>query len=117
MRWLLVLVACAGCKRSADAPPPPDPGVPVMPAGEVKRDQDACKAYVDKVCACAETTPAMQTPCAKARAFPDAMQVSLEIAAAPDTKRRDVLQAHESVRNIAKKCIEETAKLPAAGCP
>ena len=88
-----------------------------MPASEVKRGQDACKAYVDKVCACAETTPAMRQPCALARALPDAMQVGLDIASSAESTRRDVLQAHASVRNIAKKCIEEIAKLPATGCP
>ena len=117
MKWFLIFLACAGCKPSSDAPAGSGSAVPAMPASEVKRDQDACKAYVDRVCACAETTPAMKQPCAKARAFPDAMQVSLEIAATPDSTRRDVRQAYDSVRNIARKCIEETARLPAAGCP
>jgi hypothetical protein len=88
-----------------------------MPASEVKRDQDACKAYVDKVCACAETNPAMKEPCTRARALPDAMQVGLDVATNAESTRRDVVQTHDSVRKIAKKCIEEIAKLPAAGCP
>ena len=89
----------------------------MMPASESKRGQDACKAYVDKVCACAETTPAMKEPCALARALPDAMQVGLDVAANPESSRRDALQAQASVRKIVKACIEETAKLPATGCP
>jgi hypothetical protein len=119
MRWLLILLACAGCKRQADAPAPVErgPAIPVMQASEIKRGQDACKAYVDKVCACAETTPAMKQPCGLARALPEAIQVSLDVAATADSSRRDVLQAHDSVRKIVKECIEETAKLPAAGCP
>jgi hypothetical protein len=147
VRWLAIWIACAACNQSSDTPTPPsrprvidprgpasepgpprvidprgpasEPGreVPVMPASEVKRGQDACKAYVDKVCACAETTPAMWQPCALARALPDALQVGLDVASSPESTRRDVLQAHDSVRKIAKKCIEETAKLPAAGCP
>jgi hypothetical protein len=88
-----------------------------MPASEVKRGQDACKAYVDKVCACARTVPAMVEPCALARALPDAIQPELDVAASPDSTRRDVLQLSDSVRKIVKECIEETAKLPAAGCP
>lgn len=116
MKWLLIWAACVGCKQPSDAPAPSGP-VPVMSASEVKRDQDACKAYVEKVCACAETNPAMKQPCDRARAFPDAMQVALDVAVTADSTRRDVLQAHESVRTIAKKCIEETAKLPAASCP
>jgi hypothetical protein len=88
-----------------------------MPATEVKRGQDACRAYVEKVCACAETVPAMKQPCALAHALPDAIQVGLDVAATPDSSRRDVLQAHDSVRKVVNECIEEIAKLPAAGCP
>jgi hypothetical protein len=120
MRWLLILVACAGCKKSSDAPPSPGsdgPPVPTMSATEVKRGQDACKAYVDKVCACADTVPAMKQPCALAHALPDAIQVGLDVAANPESTRRDVLQVHDSVRKIVKKCIEDIAKLTAAGCP
>jgi len=88
-----------------------------MPASEVKRGQDACKAYVDKVCACAETTPALKQPCLLACVLPDALQVSLDVAANPESARLDALQANDSVRKIVKRCIEETARLPSAGCP
>jgi len=88
-----------------------------MPASEVKRARDACQAYVDKVCACAETVPAMKQPCRLSRALPDAIQVNLEVGASDDTTRRDALQTQDSVRKIVKECIEELAKLPAAGCP
>ena len=120
MRWLLILVACVGCKQSSDRPPSPGsngPAVPVMPASEVRRGQDACNAYVDKACACAETVPAMKQPCALAHALPDAIQVGLGVAANPESSRRDVVSAHDSVRKVVKECIEEIAKLPAAGCP
>jgi tRNA U34 5-methylaminomethyl-2-thiouridine-forming methyltransferase MnmC len=88
-----------------------------MPASEIKRGRDACKAYVDKVCACAETVPAMKQQCALAHALPDAIQVGLDVAESSDSTRRDVLQVHDSVRKIVKQCIEDTARLPAAGCP
>jgi hypothetical protein len=118
-RALVVAAAClalagAACKKQQ---PPPPADRPTMAATEIKRDQDACKTYVDKVCACAQGAPAMQQPCALARALPDAIQVSLDVAANPESSRLDVLQALDSVRKIAKECIEETAKLPAAGCP
>jgi hypothetical protein len=120
MRWLVALAICAacagctGCHDRAEAPPPPNP---TMPATEIKRALDACKAYVDKVCGCAKTVAAMQAACELARAYPDAIQVELDVAASPDSSRRDVRQTHGGVRNIAKTCIEESAKLPAAGCP
>ncbi|HET7502179.1 MAG TPA: hypothetical protein VFK02_14275 [Kofleriaceae bacterium] len=103
----------AGPVGSASPTSPP----PVMPASEVKRSQDACKAYVDKVCACADTQPAMKQPCQLARSLPDAMQVALDVAANPESSRRDVVQAHDSVRKIAKECIEQIARLPGTGCP
>ena len=119
MRWLVVLalVASVGCKQQADAPPAPAAALPVMAASEAKRGQDACKAYVEKVCACSETNAAMKQPCGLARALPEAIEVSLSVAGNPESTRRDVLQANDSVRKIVKECIEETAKLSGAGCP
>jgi hypothetical protein len=111
---LALLALCPGCRDRAEAPPAP---APAMPATEIRRALDACKAYVDKVCHCAQTVPAMQQPCELARAYPDAIQVELDVAASPDSTRRDVRQTHGGVRNIVKTCIEESAKLPAAGCP
>jgi hypothetical protein len=116
MKWLVILALCAGCKKQPEAPPP-RPDRPTLPASEVKRAHEACQTYVDKVCACAKTVAAMTEPCALARALPEAIQVALDVAATPDSTRRDVLQAHDSVRNVAKECIEKTAALPAAGCP
>jgi hypothetical protein len=114
---LLALLALgAACKTQADPPPPPPPN-PSMSAVEARRAKDACQTYVARVCACAETVPAMKQPCSLARALPDAVQVDLEVSAAGDTARRDALQTLDSVRKIAKECIEQTARLPAAGCP
>jgi hypothetical protein len=87
-----------------------------MPAVELKRGQDACNAYVAKVCACVATQSTMRRQCELARALPDALQVSVDVALNPESSRRDVVQAQHSVRTIAKECIEETAKLVAAGC-
>ena len=117
MKWLWILVLCAGCKKHSDAPAPPAPERPALPSSEIKRAQEACQTYVDKVCACARTVPAMTEPCARARALPDAIQVEIVISASPDSTRRDALQLNDSVRKIVKECIEETAQLPAAGCP
>jgi alkanesulfonate monooxygenase SsuD/methylene tetrahydromethanopterin reductase-like flavin-dependent oxidoreductase (luciferase family) len=119
MRWLVVLALCAACKRDAPPPPPPAPNPPnpAMPASEAKRARDACRAYVDKVCACAEKLPALKQECSVAGAYPDAIQVDLEVAATADTSRRDARQTQQSVRAIVKQCIEAAARLPAAGCP
>lgn len=109
------LVMAAGCKQKTEAPPvSAGSDSPRIPAVEVKRGEDACKAYVDQVCAC--TAPAAADACKLARALPDALRVGLEIAASPDSTRNDVLHANDSVRKTIKECIEQTAKLPSLGC-
>ncbi|HVK84650.1 MAG TPA: hypothetical protein VM513_11115 [Kofleriaceae bacterium] len=112
---LSALALGVGCKQKADAPPAgAGSDAPRIPAGEVKRGEDACKAYVDQVCAC--TAPAAADACKLARALPEALRVGLEIAASPDSTRGDVLHANDSVRKTIKECIEQTAKLPSLGC-
>jgi len=118
MKWLLVLALGAGCKNQADPPPPPETRPPpALPASEVKRGQDACQAYVHKVCACAETVPAMKQRCSLAHALVDAIQVGADVAINPDSTRRDAVQSNASVRGVVKECIEQLARLPADGCP
>ena len=68
MKWMvLALAVIAACSKSQDAPaagsaelPPP------IPAAEVKRGLDACRAFVTSVCACAEKVPAAKDTCALA---------------------------------------------------
>jgi len=107
--WLLLaLVACAD--KKSDAPSK----LPSLPAAEVQRGEDACNAYVAKVCACA--APAAQKQCPLAKALPEAMQLALATAANPTTEHNDALRALTNVRETTKECIEQTAKLPALGC-
>jgi hypothetical protein len=111
MRWLILLALAGACsEKKADAPK----GPPALPAGEVQRGQDACNAYVAKICAC--TAPAAQKQCALAKALPEAMQLALATAANPTTEHNDALRALTSVRETTKECIEQTARLPALGC-
>ncbi len=110
-----LLLAAGACKKkeAGQAPPP----VETMPAAEVQRAQDACAQYVERVCACAATVPAATKQCELARALPEAVRIGLEVAASPDSKPDIVQQSYASVRKTAKECIEQTAKLPALGCP
>ena len=112
---LACLLAAAGCKKKAAEGPPPDlDTAPPLPAPELKRGQDACKAYVDAVCKC--TAPAAVEACSLAKALPEALQVATEISISTDSKRLDVLQANDSARKTIASCIEKTAKLPSLGC-
>jgi hypothetical protein len=119
VKWLLaaVLVGGIACKKKADAPPPPPNNEPALPAAELKRGEDACNAYVAKICACAETVPAMKDKCALAKALPEAIRVAIEVSMSKDSQGKDVKQAALSVRKTVAECIEETAKLPGLGCP
>ena len=109
---LALLAACAKKKEDAGEQKPV-----AMPAAEVQRSQDACMQYVDKVCACATTVPAVAKQCELARALPEAIRIGLETAASPDSKPDIVQMSYASVRKTAKECIEQLAKLPALGCP
>jgi len=94
----------------------PQQAAPAMPAEEAKRADDACKLYVERVCACASTVNDAVKQCELARALPEAVRIGLEVAASPDSKPDVVQQSYASVRKTAKECIEQTAKLPALGC-
>ena len=112
----LGLALASGCKKQEKRAAQEAPAK-MMSADEVKRSEDACKAYVDRVCACAKTVPAAETACRDGQAQPEAMRIALEVASSPDSKPVVVQQSLEGVRKIVKECIEQTAKLPALGCP
>lgn len=113
MRWLVALLLVAACKKQEAVPVDTDTAPPI-PAAELKRGQDACTAYVTQVCAC--TTDAAKKACPLAKALPEAVDVGMQVATSPDSKRREVLQANDSIRKTFKECIEQAAKLPQLGC-
>ena len=113
MKRLLLLCLLVACKKQ-EAAPKEQPAPQLSPA-EIQRSEDACKAYVDKVCACAATVPAEQQDCGLAKALPDAVRIGVEVSQSPDSKKQDVLGAEDSVRKAVKTCIEHMAQLPARG--
>jgi hypothetical protein len=119
MRRLAIVLVIAsvqlvGCKKQSK--PRTEPEVPAMSAAEIKRSEDACKIYLERVCACAQTVPAATEPCTLAKALPDAVRIGLEVAAHPETKPDVVQQSYASVRKTVAECIQLTAKL-ASLCP
>lgn len=110
---LVALVLVAGCK--AKEPKKREPK-PAMAAAEVQRGQDACRVYVDRVCACAAQKPALAKQCELSKALPQAIEISLSVALHPESKPDIVEQSFGNVRKTVASCIDETAKLPAAGC-
>jgi hypothetical protein len=113
MKWLATLLVVAACSK--EEAPKTEPPPPLLPAAEIKRAEDACKAYVDKVCAC--DTPKAKEECTLARGVPDAIDLAKRLAANPKADPVDAKQAASSVRKTVKNCIERTAALPTEGCP
>jgi len=105
----------AACSKSEPAPTA-EPA-PLVPAPELKRGTDACKDYVTKVCACAEHVASLGPDCAAAKAIPDALEMSRQLANNPKADREDAVQAAGNVRLVIRRCIEHTAELATKGCP
>jgi hypothetical protein len=114
MKRALVLVVLLACAKKQEPAPAK---VPALTVDEIQRSQDACKTYVDKVCACAAQVPAAKQQCDLAKALPEAVQIGVDVAANPETKPQDIYGAQSSVRKATRTCIEQTAKLPSLGCP
>ncbi|MEZ4365093.1 MAG: hypothetical protein R2939_02255 [Kofleriaceae bacterium] len=116
----LVLAAACG-KGREDAAPTPGAGsaapVEVLPAAERVRAETACDAFVAQVCGCAERDAATWADrCHMAKAMPQALELSLDVAAHPDTTAQTVGQLQRQARKLAAKCIEDTAALAVEGC-
>jgi hypothetical protein len=92
-------------------------GAPALSAAEVKRSTDACQAYVSSACACADKVAAAKPACEAAKAIPDSIRMALAVANAADSKPEDVRHTQKFVRDAVAECIQETARLPALGCP
>jgi len=111
-----LVAGCGNKPTSSDLPADDSKPHPKMTEAEVTRGKDACKGYVDKVCACAASKPDLQKPCELAKALPEAVRVSREVSLSPDSSAKDVAQAEDMARKTIKECFEELAKLPTLGC-
>lgn len=112
---LLALLALTGCARKKEPAPAERGEVPALSEVEIQRGKDACAAYQQRVCEAAKADPSrgeLAEACNLAPASSDAMRTALEIALHPESTRRDVLQAQDSVRKTMNHCLEQLAKLP-----
>ena len=113
----VALVLGAGCSKKQEQAPPPANNAPAIPEAELARGRDACKAYVDKACACAATIEAAKVKCEEAKAVPDVLKMGTEMTMSTDSTSKDVKQAAMTVRKTIAECIQQTAQLPTLGCP
>ena len=112
-RFLVALLFVSACAKEKEAPPVEPPAL--LPDSEIQRASEACKTYVEKVCAC--DVPAAKEECKLARGLPDAVDLAKRLANNPKADPTDAKQAASSVRKTVKQCIESTAKLASLGCP
>ncbi len=91
------------------------PQRPKMTAEEARTGRDACKAYVERACACAKTVTTLAEECREAPKLVDSLKLMLDVAASAE-ERRDAMQILANVRRTIKRCVERTAELPSLGC-
>lgn len=111
---LALVLALGACKKQEE--PASNRPQPISEA-ERTRGSQACDAYVARLCACAETKPALAERCHLHKGRPQALGLALSTADSPDVEARDIFLAQEAARQVIAKCIEDTAQLDAEGCP
>lgn len=113
----LALLACKGDSKSEDTSAPP----PIPPVSEAtaKQGRDACKAYTERVCACAAAKPELELEgdCELAPSRTQALELNLEIANSEKAARTDKGAVHIELQNIISKCVEDYAQLDLKACP
>ncbi len=113
---LVAVLACGGCSKKEEqksARPAP------LSEAERKRGDDACTAYVARLCACAKLKGGkdLEDRCYIKQAKKEALQLALTVDDNPIATPQDVFQAQESARQVISKCIEENLALDTEGCP
>jgi len=117
MRAVLLALLLAACDKPAAAPP----GSPPMSDAEKDRATEACKTYVDRLCACAGTVPALKDTCDLARAQPEAVALHRDLLDGKGPKgplnpeERELTET--SLRKIVSACVKGDAELDPKTCP
>jgi len=107
----------AACDKAASPPP----GPPAMSAAEQGRATEACRVYVDRLCACAETDRALADRCELSRAQPEAVALHRDLLDGKGPKgplnadERTLTEA--SLRKIVAACVKGDAELDPRTCP
>lgn len=126
-----ILLGCAlalglaGCQQKDEPPatPPPEQKPaphrppPGIPAHEAARGQQACKAWMNRICACAADHPDLSATCSEAKSLPDALTMAVRASTASGLNGPDRARLELEARKIIARCIEEQGKLDPARCP
>ena len=120
-----VVVALAGCQQKDEPPAGPPPKqkpaprkpLPGIPPHEAARGQQACKAWMDRICACAADHPDLAATCDEAKSLPDALTMAVQAATASGLDGPDRARLELEARTIIARCIQEQGKLDPTRCP
>lgn len=88
-----------------------------LPKAEAERAIQACQAYVEQICACAETHPKFEETCTLAKALPQALQLNLDLSATPGLTVVEQSAVKVEARKIAAGCFQDASKLDESICP
>lgn len=119
-----LVLALAGCQKKDEQPagppdqkPAPRKPLPGIPAHEAARGQQACTAWMDRICTCAADHPDLAATCAEAKSLPNALTLAVQATTASGLDGPDRARLELEARKIIARCIEEQGKLDPARCP
>ena len=114
---LLLFLMLTACDKAA-APPP---GPPPMSAAERERATEACRAYVDRLCGCAQSDPSLANRCELSRAQPEAVALHRDLLDGKGPKGplnpEERALTEMSLRKIVAACVKGDAELDPRTCP
>jgi hypothetical protein len=117
-RLLLAAIVLAGACHGKEEPPPSARPTPIAPA-EQQRGADACKAFVERTCACATAHPEradVVEKCKSIRSLPEAMEMALDVDREPASQPEDVFRAQSEVRQVIATCMAGVNWLATSRC-
>jgi hypothetical protein len=114
---LITALAAAACAKQEEAKPTDTR--PKMAEGEMERGLGLCKAYVERLCACAANDPSLVDDCDLARSQPDGLGLHVALlkgAKGPlnDEERRITESA---ARKTIQACADADGALDLSACP
>jgi hypothetical protein len=108
------LLVSTACKK--DDPDRPPPARASMSEAERQRADDACRAYVDRLCGCARDRPALADRCELHGGRPEMIDMLLRTAGDTGVSTEDAARLVDQARQVVQNCIEDAVKLESEGC-